>query len=163
MRSKTVPLLQLFIVRASSGVFFFFFFFFFLFLFFSCFVIAFSFLMEVCKFDQMILMRRLSWAFYTHKLMYRLYPLLSYIVFIVNVLTYRLDQSVYTQTRRRKMIRAHTVCHSPRKHAFKIFDPLKPHFYIVKLGFTGIYIICIISAQKHRLWALVRTASPRRF
>ena len=22
-----------------------------------------------------------------------------------------------------------------------IFDPLKPHFYIVKLGFTGIYII----------------------
>ena len=27
------------------------------------------------------------------------------------------------------------------------FDPLKPHFYIVKLGFTGVYIICIISAQ----------------
>ena len=21
------------------------------------------------------------------------------------------------------------------------FDPLKPHFYIVKLGFTGVYII----------------------
>ena len=28
------------------------------------------------------------------------------------------------------------------------FDPLKPHFYIVKLGFTGVYIILIISAQK---------------
>ena len=27
------------------------------------------------------------------------------------------------------------------------FDPLKPHFYIVKLGFTGIYIIFLISAQ----------------
>ena len=27
------------------------------------------------------------------------------------------------------------------------FDPLKPHFYIVKLGFTGVYIICPISAQ----------------
>ena len=27
------------------------------------------------------------------------------------------------------------------------FDPLKPHFYIVKLGFTGVYIIFIISAQ----------------
>ena len=27
------------------------------------------------------------------------------------------------------------------------FDPLKPHFYIVKLGFTGVYIICLISAQ----------------
>ena len=42
-------------------------------------------------------------------------------------------------------------------------DPLKPHFYIVKLGFTGVYIIILISAQKHRLWLLVRTASPRRF
>ena len=28
------------------------------------------------------------------------------------------------------------------------FDPLKPHFYIVKLGFTGIYINFSISAQK---------------
>ena len=28
------------------------------------------------------------------------------------------------------------------------FDPLKPHFYIVKLGFTGVYIIVLISAQK---------------
>ena len=27
------------------------------------------------------------------------------------------------------------------------FDPLKPHFYIVKLGFTGVFIIFIISAQ----------------
>ena len=24
------------------------------------------------------------------------------------------------------------------------FDPLKPHFYIVKLGFTGVYIIFLI-------------------
>ena len=43
------------------------------------------------------------------------------------------------------------------------FDPLKPHFYIVKLGFTGVYIIFVISAQKHRLWVLVRTVSTRRF
>ena len=27
------------------------------------------------------------------------------------------------------------------------FDPLKPHFYIVKLGFTGVDIIFLISAQ----------------
>ena len=33
-------------------------------------------------------------------------------------------------------------------------DPLKPHFYVVKLGFTGLYIIFLISAQKHRLWIL---------
>ena len=40
------------------------------------------------------------------------------------------------------------------------FDPLKPNFYIVKLGFTGVYIIFFfISAQKHRLRVLVRTAS----
>ena len=39
------------------------------------------------------------------------------------------------------------------------FGPLKPHFYPIKLGFTGIYIIFLISAQKHRLWVLVRTAS----
>ena len=43
------------------------------------------------------------------------------------------------------------------------FDPLKPHFYIVILGFTGVCIIFLISAQKHRLWVLVRTASRRRF
>ena len=32
------------------------------------------------------------------------------------------------------------------------FDPLKPHFHIIKLGFTGVYIIFLISTQKHRLW-----------
>ena len=30
-------------------------------------------------------------------------------------------------------------------------DPLKPHFYVVKLGFAGVYIISLISAQLHRL------------
>ena len=29
------------------------------------------------------------------------------------------------------------------------FDPLKSHFYTVKLGFTGVYIIFLISAQIH--------------
>ena len=43
------------------------------------------------------------------------------------------------------------------------FDPLKLHFYIVKLGFTGVYITFLISAQKHRMWILVRTVSTRRF
>ena len=32
------------------------------------------------------------------------------------------------------------------------FDPIKRHFCIVKLGFTGVYIIFLISAQKHGLW-----------
>ena len=39
-------------------------------------------------------------------------------------------------------------------------DPLKPHFYVVKLGFTGVCIIFLISAQKHRLWYLLEP--PRR-
>ena len=43
------------------------------------------------------------------------------------------------------------------------FDPLKPQFYIVKLVFTGVYIIFLTFAQKHRLSVLVRTASPMRF
>ena len=30
---------------------------------------------------------------------------------------------------------------------------------IVKLGFTGVYIASLISAQKHELWVFVRTAS----
>ena len=43
------------------------------------------------------------------------------------------------------------------------FDPLKSHLYIVKLGFTVIYISLFGFARNHRLWVLVRTASLRRF
>ena len=43
------------------------------------------------------------------------------------------------------------------------FNPLEPHLYTVKLGFTGVYNIFLISAKKYRLWVLVRTASLRRF
>ena len=50
-----------------------------------------------------------------------------------------------------------------RKTYLYNFDPLKPHFHKVKLGFTGVYIIFLISAQEHRLWVLVRTATARRF
>ena len=28
------------------------------------------------------------------------------------------------------------------------FDPLKPHFHVVKLGFTGVHIIFLVSVQK---------------
>ena len=42
------------------------------------------------------------------------------------------------------------------------FDPLKPHFYIVKLGFTGVYIIFIIPAQNID-WGYSLEASARRF
>ena len=35
------------------------------------------------------------------------------------------------------------------------FDPLKPYFCVVKLGFTGVYIVFLISTQKHRLRVFV--------
>ena len=31
------------------------------------------------------------------------------------------------------------------------FDPLKPHYNIVKLGFTGVYAIFLISAKKNNI------------
>ena len=53
---------------------------------------------------------------------------------------------------------ARTILHGPKgvratevrlitKTRLHNFDPLKPHFYIVKLGFTGVYFIFLISAQ----------------
>ena len=44
---------------------------------------------------------------------------------------------------------------------FEEYGAFKPHFYIVKLGFTGVYIIFLIFAQNHRLWVLIRTALLR--
>ena len=42
------------------------------------------------------------------------------------------------------------------------FDSRKPHFCIIKLGFTGVYIFFSYFAKNHKLWVLVRTTSPRR-
>ena len=39
------------------------------------------------------------------------------------------------------------ICQYITKTYLCNFDPLKPHFYIVKLGFTRVYIIFLISAQ----------------
>ena len=38
-------------------------------------------------------------------------------------------------------------------------DSLTSHFYIVKLGFTGVFNFFLSFALKHRLWVLIRTAS----
>ena len=52
--------------------------------------------------------------------------------------------------------------HVSRKHAYIILTlPLKPHFYIVKLGFTGVYIIFSYFCSKHRLWYSLEP--PRRY
>ena len=55
------------------------------------------------------------------------------------------------------------VCYIITKTYLYSFDPLNPIFIQKNWGFTGVYIIFLISAQKHRLWVLVRTALPRRF
>ena len=38
-------------------------------------------------------------------------------------------------------------CIAIRKTCLYDFDPVKPHFYTVKLRFTGVYIIFLISAK----------------
>ena len=38
-------------------------------------------------------------------------------------------------------------CLSSRKHTCIVLTPLNPTFFIVKLGFTGVYIIFLISAK----------------
>ena len=43
------------------------------------------------------------------------------------------------------------------KHAYIILTRLNPILYSTTGVYTGLYIIFLISAQKHRLWVLVRT------
>ena len=40
--------------------------------------------------------------------------------------------------------------------------PITPHFYVVKLKFTGVINYFLIFALKQRMWVLVRTALPRK-
>ena len=53
--------------------------------------------------------------------------------------------SAKKKKKKKKMDRAFSS--SITKTCLYNFDPLKPHFYIVKLGFTGVYVIFLISAQ----------------
>ena len=80
------------------------------------------------------------------------FPVVS---FLVENLVLFCQQKVFEPRRQKERIITKTYLYN--------FDRLKPHFYIVNLGFTGVYIIFLISAQKHSLWVLVRTASARRF
>ena len=56
------------------------------------------------------------------------------------------------------VIRITWVVYTSRKTCLYDFDPLKPHFYIEKLGFTRVYIIFFFFAENYILWVLVRTA-----
>ena len=93
---------------------------------------------------------------------------LSREMFLSNVFTFRLKtgssqiKKNLLQNYRRPLFRVVLVCIITKTRLHN-FDPLKPHLYTVKLGSTGVYINFYISAQKHKLWVLVRTASARRF
>ena len=80
---------------------------------------------------------------------------------IQDILPSRLSNSVNKLCRKQTVLV--TLVENITKTRLNGFDPLKPHFYTVKLGFTGVYIIFLISAQNHRLWLLARTALSRRF
>ena len=54
--------------------------------------------------------------------------------------------SAYLKPRTQKVIFL-LISYSITKTCLYNFDPLKPHFYKVKLGFTGVYIIFLISTQ----------------
>ena len=62
----------------------------------------------------------------------------------------------------RSLLSFHCLSKDITKTCLYNFDPLKPHFYIVKLEFTG-YTFLILFLVKNRSWVLVRTASSRRF
>ena len=62
-----------------------------------------------------------------------------YSVFTLCTGTDKPKLTAYIQTRH---------CRTITKTCLYNTGPLKPHFYIVKLGFTGVYIIFPISAQK---------------
>ena len=51
-----------------------------------------------------------------------------------------------------------------QKHAYIILTPLNPTFIYSKTGvYMGVHYFFYYFCSKHRLWVLVRTASPRRF
>ena len=45
--------------------------------------------------------------------------------------------------------------HITKPYLYK-YDPIKPHFYIVKLGFTGVYVVFSYFCSKYRLRVLSR-------
>ena len=93
---------------------------------------------------------------HTHTCIY-CYVCIQLYAYITNMLRIRMCDICI----RIKLISACALADSITKTYLHNFDPFKPHFYIVKLGFTGVYIIFLISAQKHRLWVVVRTACKR--
>ena len=65
----------------------------------------------------------------------------------VYMLPSTLDQGIIQAVKLKARILTQIEMCTMTKICLYNFDLLKPHFYIVKLGFTGVYIIFLISAQ----------------
>ena len=63
---------------------------------------------------------------------------------LLNIVVYRAGSKLAAVFYCNRMMLHH---HNITKTRLYKFDPLEPHFYIVKLGFTEVYIIFLISAQ----------------
>ena len=89
----------------------------------------------------------------------------AYICLFLKILNINMEKSRKMIQHLRNRQNAYVTVRGPyiTKTRLYNFDPFKPHFYIVKLGCSGVYIIFLILLKKHRLWVLVRTASPRPF
>ena len=55
--------------------------------------------------------------------------------------------NLFSENRKKKKKKKKRKEKSITKTYLYNFDPLKPHFYIVKLGFAGVQVIFLISAQ----------------
>ena len=74
---------------------------------------------------------------------------------------YYLFQMVHLhQTMKKTDIMAYTTS---RKHAYIILTPLNPILIQLKWGLQGYTLFFLFLLKRHRLWVLVRTASPKRF
>ena len=79
------------------------------------------------------------------------------LIFHVNRLLHEMQSFIFSEEEKNRVLNVvccgcdwrfmgQKVVHITKTRLYN-FDPLKPHFYIVKLGFTGVYIIFLVSAQ----------------
>ena len=73
--------------------------------------------------------------------LYTIKPLSDYVVFRAGLYLY-----CSFMHKRHNLMTGRTIKFITKTHLYS-FDPLKPHCYVVKLGFTGVYIIFLITAQ----------------
>ena len=127
-------------------------------------------LLEISNHFVFLKKKKLDWTFLAHYLRWRKFAWSVKFCFhdknkknVINLLSAEYPREWYENVAKKQKVKTRLplIFRYITKTRLYNFDPLRPHFYIIKLGFTGVYFIFLISAQKHRLRVLVRTASPR--